>query len=250
MRNFALLNTLWDGQPLRIDRKTGPSFTVDGVRLTMGLAVQPGTVLAFLDALKGLARGIGFLARFMIAWPESTQGERMFKDPPACWPDKQRFHRQLSKLLSRPLEFDENGRLNPQMLELSPAAKKIWVGFHDDVETELRPGHDMAEARDVASKAADNAARLAALFHVFEDSPGGSIDPDHMEAACRIVSWHLYEAKQFIGEIALPPEVNNALKLDAWLIEYCRREHVVEVSGRDILRLGPYCTRKMISTPP
>ena len=198
MRNLALLNTLWDGQPLRIDRKSGPSFTVDGARLTMGLAVQPETVKAFLDTSKGLARGIGFLARFLIAWPESTQGERMYKEPPLCWPNRERFHFQLSTLLSRPLEFDEDGRLQPLMLELSPEAKKVWVAFHDDVENELRPGRDMAEARDVASKAADNAARLAALFHVFEDSPGGSIAPRLMEAAARIVSWHLYEARRFI----------------------------------------------------
>ncbi len=244
MRNLSLLNTLWDGQPLRIDRKSGASYTVDGARLTMGLAVQPETVKAFLDASKGLARGIGFLARFMIAWPESTQGDRMFKNPPSCWPDRERFHRQLNTLLSRPLDFDENGRLNPQMLELSTDAKKIWIAFHDDVETELRPGRDMAEARDVASKAADNAARLAALFHVFENSPGGSIGSDHMETAARIVSWHLYEARRFIGEIALPVEQTNALKLDAWLIEYCRREKTMEVSTRHLQQNGPYATRK------
>lgn len=243
MRNMALLNGLWDAETLRIDRRSGPSYTVRGVRLTMGLAVQAETVKAFLDSLKGLARGIGFLARFLVAWPESTQGCRMFQDPPEHWPQLAKFHRRLGTLLDNPLAFNENGELTPAMLELSPDAKKVWVAFHDDVEAELRPGRDMAETRDVASKAADNAARLAALFHLFENGIEGAIGPDHMKSAAAVAGWHLYEARRFMGEIALDAGVSNAVKLDAWLIGYCKKNKVVEVSTRDIQREGPNCTR-------
>ena len=149
----------------------------------MGLAVQSETVRAFLDSSKGLARGIGWLARFLIAWPESTQGTRLFRDSPQHWPHLEKFHRRLWSLLDSPLSFDEFGKLSPDMLELSPEAKAAWVAFHDEVEEELRPGRDMAETRDVASKAADNAARLAGLFHVFENGPAGYVGADHMGAA-------------------------------------------------------------------
>ncbi len=244
MRNLAMLNVLWDGQPLQIDRRSVPSYTVDGVRLSMCIATQPDTILSAMEAAKGLLRGIGFFARFLIAWPESTQGTRMFKDPPATWPNKKKFHERLYALLNRSLNFDETGRLNPDMLELSTEAKQIWVSFHDDVESELRAGGDMSEARDVASKAADNVARLAALFHVFENRPSASIGQDHIRAAASIVSWHLYEAKRFLGEIGLPAELQYAVKLDAWLIERCKRGHVAEIKRRDIQQLGPYATRR------
>lgn len=243
MRNMAMLNNLWDAEPLRIDRRSGPSYTVRGVRLTMSLAVQAETIKSFLDSSKGLARGIGFLARFLVAWPESTQGGRMFQDPPKHWPQLAKFHRRLGTLLDNPLAFNENGELTPAMLELSPDAKKIWVAFHDDVEAELRPGRDMAETKDVASKAADNAARLAALFHLFENSIEGTIGPDHMRAAAAITGWHLYEARRFMGEIALDAGVGNAVKLDAWMIGYCKQNKVMGVSTRDIQREGPSCTR-------
>lgn len=243
MRNMAMLNSLWEAQPLTIDRKTSPSYTVRGARLTMGLAVQPTTVRAFLDSSKGLARGIGWLARFLIAWPESTQGGRMFKNPPETWPNLAKFHRRLGALLDHPLPFNDRGELEPEILELSPEAKTEWVAFHDEVEAELRPGRDMAEAKDVASKAADNAARLAALFHLFENGPGGIIGLDHMKAAASLASWHLYEARRFMGEIALPVALNNAAKLDAWLLGYCQQNQVAEVPTRDIQRLGPNCTR-------
>lgn len=82
MRNMALLNVLWDGGSHTIDRRTSESYKIQDARLTMGLAVQADTVKAFFDNSKGLARGTGFLARFLVAWPTSTQGSRLFKEPP------------------------------------------------------------------------------------------------------------------------------------------------------------------------
>ncbi|MDD5759169.1 MAG: DUF3987 domain-containing protein [Desulfobulbaceae bacterium] len=250
MRNMAMLNTLWDAKELKVDRRTSPSYTVRGARLTMGLAVQSETVRAFLEGSKGLARGIGWLARFLIAWPESTQGGRMFKDPPENCPHLAKFHRRLGTLLDLPLTFNDRDELEPNMLELSPEAKAEWVAFHDYVEAELRPGRDMAEAKDVASKAADNAARLAALFHLFENNPGGAIGLDHMRSAAVVVNWHLYEARRFMGEIALPVELNNATKLDAWLLVYCQQERVMEVPTTVIQQNGPPATREKRTLDP
>ncbi|MDD2465464.1 MAG: DUF3987 domain-containing protein [Desulfobulbus sp.] len=245
MRNMAMLNSLWGAEPLTVDRRAeNGSFTLRGARLTMGLAVQSETVRAFLDGSKGLARGIGWLARFLVAWPESTQGGRMFKEPPEHWPCLAKFHRRLGTLLDHPLAFNDRGELEPETLELSPEAKAVWVAFHDDVEAELKPGRDMAEARDVASKAADNAARLAGLFHLFENDPGGTIGADHMRRAAAVAGWHLYEARRFLGEIALPVQLSSAAKLDAWLLEHCRQNRVEEISTRDAQRLGPNCTRE------
>ena len=248
MRNMALLNSLWGAEPLTVDRRDeSGSFALRGARLTMGLAVQSETVRTFLDGSKGLARGIGWLARFLVAWPDSTQGGRMFKEPPEHWPCLARFHRRLGTLLDHPLTFNDRGELVPETLELSPEAKSVWVAFHDDVEAELKPGRDMAEARDVASKAADNAARLAGLFHLFEHGPGGTISADQMRRAAAVSGWHLYEARRFMGEIALPPQLNSAAKLDAWLLEYCRQNRVDEVSTRHIRQYGPTCTRGKIA---
>ena len=77
-RNLARLNVLWDGGDLPIDRRTTESFIVRGARLTMGLQVQSATLLSFFEKSGALARGTGFLARFLVAWPESTQGFRPF----------------------------------------------------------------------------------------------------------------------------------------------------------------------------
>lgn len=82
MRNLSLLNMLWDGGELSIGRRTSESFTVRGARLTIALQVQEATLRNFFERSGGLARGTGFLARFLVAWPESTQGQRSYSDPP------------------------------------------------------------------------------------------------------------------------------------------------------------------------
>ena len=58
-------------------------------------------------------------------------------------------------------------------LTMGPHAKKIWVQFYNSLETGLKPGlGQWIDVKDIASKASENAARLAALFHLFEEKSG------------------------------------------------------------------------------
>ena len=237
MRNLAQLNTLWDGKPMAIDRRTSESFVVKGARLTMALQVQESTLRSFCEKSKGLARGMGFLARFLVAWPESTQGYRLSNDAPdwECWAA---FNRRMTDILNQPAPIGEDGSLRPAMLTLAPTAGDAWHAFLDSVEVQLRAGGDLFDVRDVACKIADNAARLAALFHVFEGGTG-PVSLDAFDRAKRIAEWHLHEARRFFGELALPVELANAARLDTWLIAYCRREGTHLVPTREAQRLGP-----------
>jgi len=243
MRNLSMLNCLWGGETFKVDRKTSDSFSVQGARLTMGLAVQPDTIRSFIDSTNGLARGSGFLARFLFARPESTQGTRMYEEPPPNWPSLFKFHTRILRLLDSPLKFNKQEGLTPVMLEFSTQAKAAWVRFHDDVETELTPHGEMANIRDIASKAADNVARVAALFHLYEVGLAGEISEKHVLNAREVVVWHLFEALRFLNGIGNSIESRNAMILDSWLINYCQQHGVGRVSTRDIRRTGPNCLR-------
>lgn len=238
MRNLATLNQLWDGTSLTIDRRTSESFTVQGARLTVALQVQEPTLREFFNKSGALARGTGFLARFLVAWPASTQGFRPFTEAPANWPALAAFNQRLAAILSQPEPIDDDGALTPAMLSLSPEAKRAWVEYHDAIERELASGGELYDVRDVASKSADNAARLAALFQMFEHGTG-AVSVDCFESASRITAWHLSEARRFFGELALPPELADAARLDSWLIEYCQRERVETVNKRYLRQHGP-----------
>lgn len=245
MRNLSLLNSLWSREPITIDRRSNPSFSLRSVRLTVGLAVQPETLKSFLETSSGLARGIGFLARFLIAWPESTQGKRKFREPPKTLPALERYRRRLTELLPvNGLPVDENQELSPALLCMDEAAKKVWVKFHDDIEEELSPGREMEDAKDIASKTADQAARLAAIFHVFENGPSGMIGAESMVAGAKVAAWHLYEARRFLRENSVHEQVSLAIKLDNWLVARAKQTGNLSFTFTEIQRFGPRAIRK------
>ena len=95
------------------------------------------------------------------------------------------------RILAEKLPINHKCRLEPQMLELSPEAQKSWIRFHDDVEQELQIGKSMDDVRDIASKTADNAARIAASFHVFEGGETSKISEETLDSAKSIALWHL-----------------------------------------------------------
>lgn len=238
MRNLSALNQLWDGAALPVERRSTESYTVRGARLTMALQVQEATIRAFFANSKGLARGTGFLARFLVSWPQSTQGMRQFSEAPASWPALANFNDRLTAILNRPAPIDDGGALTPAMLTLAPDAKAAWVVFHDAIESELASGGELHDVRDVASKTADNATRLAALFHTFTGCVG-PIGIDSMESAARLTAWHLSESRRFLSELAMPAELANPARLEIWLLDYCRRENTDRVPTREIQRMGP-----------
>jgi hypothetical protein len=65
-----------------------------------------------------------------------------------------------------------------------------------------------------------------------------------VQAASRIVLWHLYAARGLFAPLTLSREVANAATLDRWLIDRCRMEGVDGFSTRDVWNGGPNCTRK------
>jgi putative DNA primase/helicase len=239
MRNLGLLNVLWDGGTHSVGRRTSESFTVRGARLTMGLMIQEITLREYFSKSGGLARGTGFLSRFLVAWPESTQGYRFFTEAPPNWPHLADFHRRIAAILNQPAPIDEDGALTPAMLSLAPDAKAAWVEYHDAIESELASGGELYDVRDVASKSADNAARLAALFQQFEHGMGGAVGLDSFERASRIAAWHLSESRRFFGELALPAELADAARLDSGLIEYCRRKRTTSIGKNFVRQHGP-----------
>jgi putative DNA primase/helicase len=231
--NLATLNKLWDGSSQKINRRgEGGTFKVEHCRLSLGLAIQPSVIRAFYEESGVVARGSGFFARFLLAHPNSTQGTRFLTLEEAETARYQHhthlnlFYARLDQLLEQSYEHGKGGALDQlPTLELTPAARTVWVKYLNDVEYELRSGGDMQDCKDIASKSADNAARIAGLFHLFN---GGDVlddvTEDTMQAACVLAGWHLYEARRFFGEVALPEEQNNAVMLDQWLIDYCEKQ--------------------------
>jgi len=244
MLNLATLNELWDSKDISTERRTSESFTVKGARLTIALQVQEATLRNFFDRSGDLPRGSGFLARFLIAWPESTQGSRLFSDPPKNWPNLKAFNQKITNILEQPAPINDYGALSPKMLTLSPDAKQAWVVFHDIIENQLGSSGNLQDVRDVASKIADNAVRLAAGFQVFKNLYSNVIELEALKSGCRIATWHLNESRRLFGELALPQELLNAVRLEKWLINECHSKKTDFITITRIQQYGPYKIRR------
>jgi putative DNA primase/helicase len=243
LRNLALLNTLWDGGEIAVDRRSKPSFRLRDRRLTFGLMVQPEALRGFLERAGTLPRGSGFIARFLIAWPASTQGTRGYRQAPATLPAVERFGARIRALLEVPLSTHADGGLQPVELALSPSAHAAWVQAHDRIERALASGGDLADIRDVAAKAAENIARLAALFHVLAHGTIGVIDADEVPDAEAVISWHLHEARRLLSDLDTPTDLAAAIRLDDWLIAEARRSDVHRIPTSRVYQFGPSCVR-------
>jgi putative DNA primase/helicase len=237
LRGLAAKNIFWDGSSYRVSRRTSENFTVRGVRLTIFMQLQPEALMSFYAKSGSLTRGVGFWARHLLAWPQTTQGTRNYVAP-GPMPALDTFSKRIGDLLRLPMAVDDDGALTPPALEMDAEASNAWICAHDEIEAALAPNGDCADIRDVASKAGDNIARLAAIFHVLEHGVSGDINTNAINAAAEVVVWHLHEARRFFGQLSTTPTLNAAEVLQSFIAS-----HGGTVTSREISRNGPHSLR-------
>lgn len=237
-RALATYNVLWDGKPLRVGRKTTDSFTVENARLTMAVQIQESVLRDFIIKSGSLARGSGFFARFLVAWPGSTQGTREYSEPPKDTPSLNLYHKRIEEILSNNQSIIDDKKINPKMLSFATEAKEYWVDFFNLIEEQLSAGGEFCETKDVASKTADNAVRLAGLFQIYKGD-ADEIDIESIKSGCDLALWYLVESKRFFSELALPAELAGALRVDNWIIDYCNQNQESAVDNSRLRQFGP-----------
>jgi hypothetical protein len=246
MSLLSLLNTLWDGRTSHATRKQALTAEIRGRRFSSSLMMQPDVLSKLVDIG---ARGIGFLARFLISAPDTKMGSRFYTDPPDDWAALNQFNAQITRLLQEPLPIDcsreDKGArmmLAPPIMRLDTDSKAMWVEFHDAVEKELCRFGDFAQVRDIASKAAENAVRIAAVFKLFDQGKAGEwVEPEYMRGGIDVARWHLHEARRLFLDLETPPEIQDARELSAWLTGKGRE--LIDAAGaiplRTIGKFGP-----------
>jgi Protein of unknown function (DUF3987) len=238
LRFLALLNVLWDGGTFDRERETRASAHVSGRRFTSGLMLQPATLAKLASVGGGIARGVGALARFLVAWPTTTMGGRDYRAGDLDSPELRAFDARLTELLNVPLPLSDAGEIEPPALRLSAEGFAVWRTLHDDVEHELCPRGEFGDLTDIGAKIAEQAARLACVLHVFQHGPRGEIGPDMMMTGAKIAAWHLIEARRVFAILGQVGEAADAQLLLDWLLEQTEAPTL-----GNILRLGPYRLR-------
>jgi hypothetical protein len=235
---LTLLNRLWDGNEFDRERVTRSCAHIRGRRFTCSLMLQPSALAVLTSTGGGIARGVGALARFLMAWPNSTIGTREYRVGTLDAPALQAFDARARQRLDTPLPLDQDGALAPPKLRLSRTAFEVWRRLHDTIERELGPRGEFADLVDIGAKAAEQSARLSCVLHVFEHGPHGEISQQTVLSAGRIALWHLHEARRIFAMIGHAGETADAQVLLQWLLEQPEAPWLP-----DILRFAPYRVR-------
>lgn len=234
MRFVALLNRLWEGKSFATHRKTSQSFIIKHRRLTLNLMMQPLLLDQMISQATGISRQSGFLARCLLAYPDSSMGTRFYQEPPAELHGLNEYEQRITDCLNQSQRLNQAGCINLPLLKMNAQAKHLWVQFFNSIEAGLTAQGQWLQIKDFASKAAENAVRLAALFHLFSGKTG-DISAEHIEQAIALMHWYLGEARRLLEPQSSQPNLEDARKVLGWLLE----RKLETTTPRDILQFGP-----------
>lgn len=238
LKSVSSLSRLWDGAPITRTRAAeGESATRSGCRLSAHLMIQP---IVAQDVLTNpILHGQGLLARFLIAWPPSLAGTRLYRDIDPTKDDRLiAFWQRMNALLASPLRLDEQNELSPPDLILEPAALAAWIRYHDNVEKTLGRGGELHEIKPTAAKSAENALRIAGVMAITEGL--ASIPEEIVERAAILARWYLDEALR----IAYPVKIETQLLQAQQLLDWLTAKDWKSFDARQLQREGPSFVRK------
>lgn len=217
MKHLSWLNSAWDGSSLSLDRGNNRNILARHPRVTTSIYVQPSVFHDYVEAHGKKARGLGYFARYLVGWPESTQGQRFISGYEGKWTHLPLFHARVTELLEEYSRRVASGAPKRDVLRFTADAKARWISLVNSTEESIHPQGELREVKDFAAKSCEITARLAGILHYFSKQVGG-ITVDTLERAIEIVAWHLSEyGRIFMTRDEVPQALKDAEKLRAYL---------------------------------
>ena len=239
-KTLAAFNDLWQGNPIRRTRSGDGHATLYGRRLAVHLMVQPTVARGFMA--DPLAADTGFLPRFLMCEPPSAIGTRMQANARRDDMALASFAGRLRDILESPLPMEpETRELQPRILPLAPEARALLVAFADAIEAAQAPGADLAHITGTASKAAEQAARIAGVLALWRDLEAPKVEAREMACAIELAQFYLSEASRLASAAITSEKVENAEKLRKWLLESWPHD---DVTLREVVQYGPNVLRE------
>ena len=198
LKELHHLNTLWSGNSIIVDRVGAQNLILKNARLALALMTQPDVIDRFLAKRGDEARGMGFLARFLVVRPKLMAGNRESKDLSELT-HILKFNDHAAKLMKRSSETKEQR----QIIKFSANACVEWKKYNAQIEQEMKTNKMYFYYKDHASKLMDNVSRVAGIIHTFENKEG-DIDTNTLNYAHELC---LRYSNHFITYLAGVPNV-------------------------------------------
>lgn len=202
------INLMWDGQDITVNRVKMKSVTLRHPRLTISLMIQPGAFKGFMSKGNSKYRDSGFFARCLVCQVNSTQGYRIESvDNFSANISEAESYRNFLKIQALLLDQSDqvlNKTRAKRVLKFDQKAVENWVDSFNYIEKSLVGiGEDFTGVKDAASKFAENAARVAAILHIWSGKPSDSISIETMEAGFGIAYYYLHQYRNIFVYDAL-----------------------------------------------
>ena len=213
------------GDPVRVDRGSKPTVSMDSPCLTIAMAVQPDVLNSLSN--KPAFRGRGLLGRILFVIPPSGLGKRTGTSARMSPLDEKEIHKRVIELIDAGHAAKKSGTL-----KLSPEAFNKWQKHWQEVESQLGEGGSFAHMSDWGGKLPGAVARIAALFHLSRLGVDGLRQPiqvtdmDIAIATGKALATHAYAV---FGAMGADPHIENAKVLIRWI----KRHQLKEFTARD-----------------
>ena len=205
--NIDALLKAYDGESIRVDRRSRAPLHIPRSIITLGLSVQPSVIQGMAQNKK--FRGRGLIGRFMFSLPESLVG---FRKPtvPLSSMARVAYNRQVSSLLNIDCE--------PVVtLKCAPDALRAFQHYAAKLEPRLAPTTgDLGTITDWAGKLPGRLARIAGLIHLAEHGEG-LVSLHTMERALLLGPYLIQHANAIFSLMGADAEVEKAEKVLGWM---------------------------------
>jgi hypothetical protein len=237
----GMYSEMWDGGEISRARAIDGLTFMSGKRLAVHVQVQPDIAKQFLSDAS--LRNQGFIARILIAQPESLAGTRFWKDPPeTCKLLLADYQNAVIWLFQAgKTKGDDGAELDLTTLTMSDQASAEWKAFSDDNERRMQQGGRYANMRDFARKSAEQAARIAGVLTLIESPHAKKVVVDVMNRGITLAHWYLEEARRLIEVHSVSDAVVDGRELVEWIMKQPIADSELgwTVSKRKMQQYGP-----------
>ena len=208
--------------------------------LNVCVMVQQGKYLE--TASHPALRDSGALARIWPVWLPTMAGSRMERADDAGLNTDQLtgFNRMVRDVLNHQPEMNQAGYTIPHKAHLSPEAATARREFHNAIERSMAEAGELADVRDIASKAVSQTCKLALVLHIAEQHnrlslPESTISLETWAVAQALGTWHLAEAVR-VQRLA---DEDTSLEAARRVLRWIARDGLTEITATMIAQHGP-----------
>ena len=236
--NISQICDIWSSGSF--DRLLSPRYdtieqnSMNGVRFILDLQGQPPVIAPALN--DEAMNGQGLLPRFLFAFPDNMNGQIVYNTDerldakPDLDPRLQAYWQRCRSLLdpiADSINKDNEGNIiRFNMLFKDRQARKALANYQTDKESQLCKGGQLEKYASYARRLHENASRIASILAYFDGRR--VISADDIHRASKLTDYSISERMRYTDK----PQAgdNDAQKLISWLVKYCNRQSVKELS--------------------